>query len=917
MTVPTNRVRDGSTVWDGVIAAATTRVVHYLATSSQPFDPSTLLAQSMLSFLDHYTLRELIKERNGNRLCGLLGCASVLTLYDDANGDDYTHATHTPQDTPAAQSNVYSGAMQHSAPCRPQQQQQSPRCHCRLSSATRDTRAKALVVPEVSDSFEEEANDDDIEQDTPPSASAARGEVTHDGGTNEACEIVYHDDMYTEESFRLARRHAHRLRRLREREQKRRNAGRRASSSIVKRTASVSAQQTCRGKEGGTYDASTPSTPLSLHSVSGVCRAHFCSAECADIFDAEVWPRVSRYVLLQSDTVVQALASLFPKLPVHLLEQLARQDVSTALHHDGSDGKGGGVVVLVGAVKERRESADAVPSNEDDREYHAAEAEKTTNEHCQRREERQTHTNSPLPSHNPSSRTTLREVLDKMHVLHRVWAAETVARFPSRSTTRWGGYSVRQSGDAEDGAMRTENVAHEEDTGDGVTGKGSDCDAHHCRTAHDTSKSSNGKSSQENDGTPHSVIDEDTCDREERCSPDECDDVELCRADVWATESTKEAAAVGHGGGLRGALLVMDYCMHMSSACMRNLMLARYLCHRRDIRALLRQHGTTEGLLLGTPQSSSNDTSPPHTACSSTYAVLMRVMGDTLHALERRAQRLHGQHSIKLTVAHVHTDVCSSSRAHVHTDGRRALRADAQVDNGVCKNNPTSPTQLSAVAPHARAAPVCDDTLDEDDDSVAVTRALAVAALTRAQRASEERRRACAAPQRARRELLLTHLFSPTTATTLSRVLRCDYSFLLNEAWSTVWGGCLHLDGPSYSSKRCSGSPCSGSRAAPLVDAAMMIPMSCLSFPAAVPAALLRPASVSPEVVMLGMVFLLGAACVSAPVLRHVLYTEGRLGNGGGGGIALTEVMDVIDVTEDDLRMAVLTLLCGDEDEEE
>eukprot|EP00796_Vickermania_ingenoplastis_P004036 gene4037-2889_t len=204
-------------VWEVILDHASLQVAKYLASREcVAFEPSRDVACAMLRLLDRSTLHNILSERSSDGLCACFGCTGL------------------PRGLPEVGGNV-------------------------------DVQWYGC----------DDDNDDpdkDVGTEDDPAAQNAMVRAGTDGElellNKAADEIVYEDDLYTAESFRLARRDAEQLRRIRRR--------------------AAAARQ-------------APSTGGLLQRAGGQLRVltlpeRFCSDLCLDRYQTEIQPRVPQFV---------------------------------------------------------------------------------------------------------------------------------------------------------------------------------------------------------------------------------------------------------------------------------------------------------------------------------------------------------------------------------------------------------------------------------------------------------------------------------------------------------------------------------------------------------------------------------------------------------------------------------------------
>ncbi|KPI89543.1 hypothetical protein ABL78_1311 [Leptomonas seymouri] len=362
---PPSTLRNGG-AWETIIDKAVTQVSEYLASSTQEFDPAAALSVHMLSLLDRGTLRSILVERNYNELCGCFGCGNRPRglQWNLEKGGEHTLNFDWPSSASSTAASESDTDGDEASGEEPKNGQGS------RSSAARHTNNGAHSVPPVV--------------------------AGSQSGDNE--EIVYEDDLYTAESFRLAQRQRTLLNRIQEK---------RLLKEGVSAPPSAAAAPSPRVRRSGMLGASFPQ--------------RFCSAECEDIYESGIMPRVSPYLRYEFLPVFSALTNLFPNLRVAALQQLAGAEVSASwlvrpVQENGvTDPRADTVTVRAscGSSEHLRSTHEGGTPSGSDKKMEMAPIEMQTND---RREEEEA---PPL----------LRTVLEQMQVLRGVWNHEVAPRF--------------------------------------------------------------------------------------------------------------------------------------------------------------------------------------------------------------------------------------------------------------------------------------------------------------------------------------------------------------------------------------------------------------------------------------------------------------------------------------------------------
>lgn len=246
--------------WETVVECAITNVVSFLAASTDPLEPSDPLSQCMLLLLDHGSLRDIVVERNYNRLCGSLGCP------------------HSPQGLHRAQPISFAWG-----------------------------------------SASDEDEDEDEEREVGRGEEGDLHIDVRDRAPDD--EIVYADDIVTHESFRLAHVLQRRLARIRRRCEAAERTRQRPPPPEAHRATEepLHPTRTPRAATG-----SVIRRPVGHGGIFGaVFSDRFCSPQCLDIYENELRPHVFRYFQYNHPQLLNAIANLFPNLRVAALQQLA------------------------------------------------------------------------------------------------------------------------------------------------------------------------------------------------------------------------------------------------------------------------------------------------------------------------------------------------------------------------------------------------------------------------------------------------------------------------------------------------------------------------------------------------------------------------------------------------------------------
>lgn len=309
-------------LWNTVVEHAELQVAAYLASKKcESFDPLTSdLAESMLHFIDRSTLSNILKERNYDGLCGRFGCLLKPRMYQRAeNTMDFTN----------------------SSTC--------------------------------------ESSDEDDGCPVEPNVAAGKSEPNHSTDhVGEEDELVYADDYYTRESFRLAMRDQERWRRLRSYHQQRKGPSQ--GVKVADRPPSVNPG----AEDGATVSAkgsistvnAASNLPCSLipspfPTIGGASAAttitssitfmeRFCSDECMKVFEMDIKARVTRqHVDYAHPEMVNAMGKLFPNLHLDVLLQLSQEkqkirQKGRSSTMDKKMGENHAVESVLGEIQEKR-----------------------------------------------------------------------------------------------------------------------------------------------------------------------------------------------------------------------------------------------------------------------------------------------------------------------------------------------------------------------------------------------------------------------------------------------------------------------------------------------------------------------------------------------------------------------------------
>lgn len=381
----------GGGAWEAIIDKAVTQVTEYLTTTTRPFDPCATLSCHMLNLIDRGTLRDVLVERNYNGLCGCFGCGNK------------------PRGLRWEEENAGCGpdGLSFEWP----------------SSADEDGDSEG-------DKEGEEASD--AERSRRRRGETANVAAADEGGdiAEDAEEIVYEDDLYTAESFRLAQRQRAVLNRMQQKQKLREQKATRSSlSPAVAAAAAAQPRLKSSGLLGATF------------------AQRFCSAECVELYETGIVPAVASHMTYDFPVVFSAVTNLFPNLSIPALQQLAGAEVSagwlvkpiqehnTSAPHSSTNGSGSAGSnaplrpVEVGVSYESTERRPAAASGKESKTKSVSFAASSTEEHKQKDSDEAAAVSAASP-------LLLRDVLSRMHVLQGVWEHEVVPRFTASHLPR-------------------------------------------------------------------------------------------------------------------------------------------------------------------------------------------------------------------------------------------------------------------------------------------------------------------------------------------------------------------------------------------------------------------------------------------------------------------------------------------------
>ncbi|CAG9573301.1 Rtr1/RPAP2_family_-_putative [Leishmania major strain Friedlin] len=382
--------------WEAIIDKAVSFVTEYLASTTREFDPAAPLSQHMLHLLDHGSLRDILVERNYNELCGCFGCSN------------------------------------------------KPRGLLAAGSGTLSFEWDSSLSLSASDAEGDDITDEEADGRSHGSHRRGRGETadgaaaaaqpTNDQPGTDAEEIVYEEDLYTAESFRLAQRQRAMLNRMQRKKLMREQRAMRAAA-----TSDGAAVRPAPVGPGGTAPVSSRVLRNGLMGASFPQR--FCSPECEETYESSIMRRVSPYFAYDYPSVFGAITNLFPNLRVAALQQLAGAETFSAglvkrvletQQQEGGDapanasasvsaGPAGGALkpVQVGVSLESNELIRRSPGKRAARVAHKARGVGTATQ-----------------MNDASSAPLLRAVLEQMQVLQHVWNNEVGPRLSETRLSR-------------------------------------------------------------------------------------------------------------------------------------------------------------------------------------------------------------------------------------------------------------------------------------------------------------------------------------------------------------------------------------------------------------------------------------------------------------------------------------------------
>ncbi|CAJ1988511.1 Rtr1/RPAP2 family [Leishmania donovani] len=386
--------------WEVIIDKAVSFVTEYLASTTREFDPAAPLSQHMLHLIDRGSLRDILVERNYNELCGCFGCSN------------------------------------------------KPRGLLAAGSGTLSFEWDSSLSLSASSAEGDDTTDDEADGRSHGSHRRGRGE-TADGAAAaarsikdqpdaDAEEIVYEEDLYTAESFRLAQRQRAMLNRMQRKKLMREQRAMRAAATSDGAAAGAAVRPAPVGP-GGTAPVSSRVLRNGLIGASFPQR--FCSPECEETYESSIMRRVSPYFAYDYPSILGAITNLFPNLRVAALQQLAGAETSSAglvkrvletQQQEGGDapanasasvsaGPAGGALkpVHVGVSLESSELIRCNPGKRAARVAHKARGADTA-----------------AQVNDASSAPLLREVLEQMQVLQHVWSNEVGPRLSETRLSR-------------------------------------------------------------------------------------------------------------------------------------------------------------------------------------------------------------------------------------------------------------------------------------------------------------------------------------------------------------------------------------------------------------------------------------------------------------------------------------------------
>ncbi|KAG5502374.1 hypothetical protein JIQ42_05251 [Leishmania sp. Namibia] len=380
--------------WEAIIDKAVSSVTEYLASTTREFDPAAPLSQHMLRLMDRGSLRDTLVERNSNELCGCFGCGNK------------------PRGLRAAGSGALSFEWAH------------------LSSLSASDAEGDDTTDEEADGSGGGAH----RRGQGEAANGAAARLAEDQPDADAEEVVYEEDVYTAESFLLAKRQHAMLKRMQRKKLMREQRAMRAAATSNGPASGGAVRPPPMGLSG---TAPAASRVLRSGPIGANFSQRFCSLECEEMYASSILPRVSPYFAYDYSSVFGAITNLFPNLRVTALQQLAGAEtcaaglvkpVREAKQQQQQQQEGGGA--LAEASASVSPAGDALKPMQASVAFECSELVR-----CNpgRRVARVAHNargaDAAAQTEAASSTPFLREVLEQMQVLQQVWNNEVVPRF--------------------------------------------------------------------------------------------------------------------------------------------------------------------------------------------------------------------------------------------------------------------------------------------------------------------------------------------------------------------------------------------------------------------------------------------------------------------------------------------------------
>lgn len=287
---------DGSArgLWETIIDHAELQVVEHLASRQcKCFVPSSDVAMSMLRLLDRRTLSCIVKERNYESLCGRFGCLLKPRVYQGRENS--------------------TGVVDWS------------------------------MIEESEKEEWETITEDEPLQDRHTFGLVKNGQNGPQQDALEEDDIVYTEDYYTRESFRLAIKDQEKRQRY-QRYQKQRKALSQGMG-VEDRSLSHGYHEEEKGSQSS-GNAPVVSRRITLHE-------RFCSDECMQTFELDILARAApHHVEYAHPDMIKAIGHLFPNLRLEVLLQLEHE-----MQRNAKNGGGKATGGVMGEIREKEISS--------------------------------------------------------------------------------------------------------------------------------------------------------------------------------------------------------------------------------------------------------------------------------------------------------------------------------------------------------------------------------------------------------------------------------------------------------------------------------------------------------------------------------------------------------------------------------